>query len=493
MSIKILLISCACPEPSSPSLGVTSIATHLLSKGIETRVFDDGPYMLDIADVKTDPRELILSVQKTDSMQLYRLDYDKRFSDLLAMVKEFKPDLIGASSTEATFYNAIAYFKKIKECHPNIKTMLGGAFAILAPDIAIAQESVDMVALGEGETILEEYCMRSASDDNPIDTKGIWAKDPDGKIHKNAMSELTAIDKTPPLKFDLYPAKRLLRPISGAVRRMLPLEVSRGCMYNCTYCGSSGMASKFKLQGNWNRFKSIESIEEAIGAYVKLYRPEYFFVISETFLAMKDDYFDRFIRMYGKFKVPFWMNTRPETISEDRIMRLKEVGLERVSVGVECGNESYRRERLNRKHSNALLIKVFEILRKYDLKTSANVMIGLPDETRELIFDSIRLVKLLKASGLGLAIYQPYKGTALYNHVIEKGYYDPAKIADTTCYTPSIFNPNLSNKEIMKFLYIFNLYVKMDEAEWPKLDSIDLETERGWPRLKELLEQYASC
>jgi hypothetical protein len=47
-TVRVLLISCTCPEPSTPSLGVASIATYLLQNGFEVRVFDDAPYMLNI-------------------------------------------------------------------------------------------------------------------------------------------------------------------------------------------------------------------------------------------------------------------------------------------------------------------------------------------------------------------------------------------------------------------------------------------------------------
>ena len=491
LNIKVLLISCTCPEPSTPSLGITSIASYLLGKNISVKVFDDAPYMVDIVDEKTDPREMILSVQKTNPSDLYRLPFAERFNDLIAMIRDFNPNIVGASTTEATYNNAIEYFDLIKVNFPLIKTVIGGAFAIIAPDIAILHNSVDMVAIGEGELAIEEYCNCLEANRDPLNTKGLWIKK-DGKIVKNGAAQLIDIDNIPPLRFDLYQEKRLYRPISGAVRRMLPLEVSRGCMYNCTFCASPVFSQQLRLGGKWLRNKSIEKIEEDIIAYKKYFDPQYFFIISETFLGATDDYLDEFTAMYCKYKIPFWMNTRPETITEEKIKKLKAVGLERMSVGVECGNEKYRSEFLNRKYTNEHLEKVFTILQSYDIKVTANVMIGLPDETREMIFDSIRLIKVLKPASVGLAVFQPYKGTKMYEYVVNKNYYNSGTIINSTCYKPNFYNPNLATEEIMKLLYTFNLYVKTDEKKWSVIDAIDISNEIGMLSLKRLLNEFSA-
>ena len=45
--------------------------------------------------------------------------------------------------------------------------------------------------------------------------------------------------------------------------------------------------------------------------------------------------FDEFCEMYSEIKLPFWMQTRPETVSDYNMKRLKEVGLHRISFGIE--------------------------------------------------------------------------------------------------------------------------------------------------------------
>ena len=42
--------------------------------------------------------------------------------------------------------------------------------------------------------------------------------------------------------------------------------------------------------------------------------------------------FDEFCEMYEDIKLPFWIQTRPETITDYNMKKLKSVGLHRVSL-----------------------------------------------------------------------------------------------------------------------------------------------------------------
>ena len=89
----------------------------------------------------------------------------------------------------------------------------------------------------------------------------------------------------------------------------------------------------FADSGRFYRTKSAKSLEADLDALVSAYNPEFLFFVSETFLAMKKGFLEEFCDVYSKYKIPFWMNTRPETITEDNISKLKAVCLERSAPG----------------------------------------------------------------------------------------------------------------------------------------------------------------
>ena len=81
---------------------------------------------------------------------------------------------------------------------------------------------------------------------------------------------------------------------------------------------------------------------------------------------------EEFCNMYEDIGLPFWMQTRPETISDYKIKKLAEIGLHRISFGIECGNPDFRQKVLLRKPSNQEIIDSFKRIHASGISFSAN-------------------------------------------------------------------------------------------------------------------------
>ena len=64
--------------------------------------------------------------------------------------------------------------------------------------------------------------------------------------------------------------------------------------------------------------KSIERMKKELDFLVKKYDPNLIYFVVDTFLAMSNREFDEMKELYSDYKIPFWMNTRAETINEYR-------------------------------------------------------------------------------------------------------------------------------------------------------------------------------
>ena len=349
------------------------------------------------------------------------------FDDFRAEIEDFQPNLIALSTVEPTHILGIKLLESIRDL--NIPTtIVGGCFAIFSPDHVLKEESVDIVCIGEGEECLVELCAKMANKEDYTDVKNLWIKQ-NGKEYKNEKTEVQFLDNVPILDFSIYDPKRVYRPMDGRLWRMVPIEFSRGCMYKCTYCSAPRFESEFKEQGDWLRHKSMANIQREIEQYVEKYDIEYLFFISETFLGIPDRRFREFCEMYKSIRLPFWFNTRPETLKEKKIEMLEEIGCHRMSVGIECGNELYRRNLLKRPVSDKHMIKGLQLVSKSSIQLSLNSIIGLPDETREMIFETISINRQIEAEGYTCCVFQPYRGTDLFDYSVKQGYYNPNSIA----------------------------------------------------------------
>src|SRR3989344_8680058 len=279
-----------------------------------------------------------------------------------------------------------------------------------------------MIGWGEGEKTVLKLAQRMRDGKPYEDIQNTWIKKDDGTIIKNPIEPLVDINEIMP-DYGLFEKVRFYRPMGGKILKTVPLETARGCPYQCTYCNSP-MWSKIYRQGGSHVFlrrKDIKTLMKEIDYLAKEYNPELLYIIDDTFLARPMEEIGEFAAAYQNFRIPFWMNTRPETLDEEKLALLKQMNCYRISFGVQCGNEDFRRQKLNRHISNQELLIKMDLLAKSKIPFSINNMIGFPDETRELIFDTIELNRdFHDYDALTVSIFTPYHGASLREEAIIK-------------------------------------------------------------------------
>ena len=276
---------------------------------------------------------------------------------------------------------------------------------------------------------------------------------------------------------------------------MFPIETHRGCPYTCAYCNSPSQNKIYSLEKQrFFRKRTIESVREEISHCLERYNANSFYFWADTFLAWSDREFDEFCDMYAQFKLPFWIQTRPETVTEYKFRRLKEVGLLRVSFGVEHGNPEFRDKTLSRKIENDTIVSNLNILYDLGIPFSVNNIMGFPLETRELAFDTIELNRSIKSDGMNAYAFTPFHGVPLRSTAESLGYVKPGEIARSIMKPTMLRMPQWSKEEIEGLRRCFVLYVKLPKSRWPEVQAAEKLTPEGgkvWDELrKEVLEEY---
>jgi radical SAM superfamily enzyme YgiQ (UPF0313 family) len=156
-------------------------------------------------------------------------------------------------------------------------------------------------------------------------------------------------------------------------------------------------------------------------------------------------------------------------------------------MGMECGNEEYRRKYLDKNITDDKIVKAFLTARESGLETRSYNIIGLPFETRENIKETVELNRKCKVGSVSISIFMPYEGTKLRELCIEKNLVAPDQdiVGDGTY--PIIHNPYLSNEEVMGLYNTFTLYVFAPRKLYPVIKLAEPETEFARQLRKELL------
>jgi hypothetical protein len=211
---------------------IALFSAMLKQKGFEVALFDTTYYLWDHAnasvtgqgvgkfDVSSDKRkEMTLQVRPFNLEERgIRPKETNMADDFRHMVDTFQPDLVAMSAVEDTFPQGLFLLQQIKD--RNIPTIVGGVFATFAPHLAIRDDAVDMVCVGEGEGALIELCERMSQGKDYSDVQNLWIKDATGRIRKNPQRQVVELDNLPFLDFEIFEENRIYRPMAGKVYRM---------------------------------------------------------------------------------------------------------------------------------------------------------------------------------------------------------------------------------------------------------------------------------
>jgi anaerobic magnesium-protoporphyrin IX monomethyl ester cyclase len=409
--------------------------------------------------------------------------------DFRKKVLEYKPHLIAVTAVEDTYPQGLALLETVRDT--GIPTIVGGVFPTLAPETAIRDDLVDMVCVGEGEHALVELCTRMHERKDFHTVQNLWVKK-NGKIVRNTMRPPIHMDDVPHSDWSLFEKERFYRPMQGKIFRMLPVETDRGCPYTCRFCEAPSLVNLYKKNTGsyYFRRKSWDRVKEEFDLYIAKYNAQYIYFNAETFLAMTNEEFDQFIDMYRHIRLPFWMQTRVETITPERLKALEDVNCNRISIGLEHGDENFRRTIIGKGFSNQRLKDVFKLLNNCSIPVTVNNIIGFPGETRELVFQTIEINRHLASDSVNCYYFTPYRGTPLRDLALEKGYITE----DTKTSTPimgSVLNmPQLTREEILGLVRTFCLYVKFPKEEWPMIRIAEKFDEEGNAMFEKLSGLY---
>jgi len=468
-------------------INLSLLAPCLQQKGFEVELFDTTYYKWE---------EINFEQKKVDLLQLKPFSYKDKgvvykesdmYEDLARKVNEYKPDLIAITLVEDTFELGMSLLNAIKDYAAPV--IAGGVFVTFSAEDVVANENVDMVCIGEGEEALVELCTRMSRGEDYSDVKNLWVKN-NTAIIKNPMRALTDINALPFIDYDIFERKRLYRPMQGKIYTMIHMEIDRGCPYDCTYCEAPHLRKLFQEKGcgTYYRRKKIDHVIAEMKHLVKKYNPDYINFNAESFLAKPVSELREFAEKYREIGLPFWCQSRPETVTEEKIKIVKDMNCQNMQFGIEHGNEEFRAKVLNRHYTNKKMIDAFKVVEKYGIAYTVNNIIGFPDETRELVFDTIKVNRQINPTTMNVYFFTPYKGTRLYQYCIEKGYLEKGKKVHQLLDGVDLKMDSIGYLELKGLQRTFPLYAKLSEAVFEKIriaEKFDDEGNRMFEKLKE--------
>jgi anaerobic magnesium-protoporphyrin IX monomethyl ester cyclase len=465
--LKILFIYPNAEGYGRIPLGIAVLITVLLEKGHQVALFDTT-FLSMGENIDSVIREKAKLVLPTDRSHLYEFRSSDEILEMLReKVLDFAPDLVAVSIVEDNYRYADELMSCIKSVDLNLPIVVGGTTPTIAPDVVIENPHVDFLIQGEGEEALIEFCDRLGSHKPLNGLRNLWYKEND-QIKHNPLRPFIDLETLPTLNLDIWDEKHFLKPYCGHLYRAGFYEISRGCMNACSYCINKSYRRYFKEAGKYHRNKSIKKAIDEIKYLTEKYNFEMILFCDDNFLlSMTKGRMAEFAYRWKRdIKLPYWINTTAESVTPEKVSLLKESGCCGIGIGIESGSEWVTKNILKRNTSIEITERAFKIIHDFDIRTTANSMIGIPGELEEDVFETIKVNKKINPNSLDVNFLAPYYGTELHQVVSKLGYIEVedrpgfrGMATDiTTRHKSVIKNPYLSQQRLHELFFDFMDY-----------------------------------
>jgi len=327
-------------------------------------------------------------------------------------------DIIGIYIVSPRYTLGKATIKTCRQALPDSLIVAGGPHPSAMPEATLNDiPELDVCVIGEGELTMAELvrAIENGADLSAVD--GLAYRDGNEIKITKTREFIKDLDTLPFPARDLFPMDKYNNPPPphGRKKPFLTIITSRGCPYTCAYCSKSVFKQNYRTR---SPEKVCDELEELINKYQA---KEILFVDDDFSMDMQraEKICDEIIRRRLKFR--WTTSTRVDQVNEQLLKKMKQAGCWMMIYGFESGNQHIL-DVVNKRFTIQQTIDGFEMARKAGMATLANFIIGLPQETKETIQDTINLIKKIRPTFISGGILIVYPGSNLHK-MIQAGEY----------------------------------------------------------------------
>lgn len=304
---------------------------------------------------------------------------------LFQEIMDFKPDIVGFGGTMMEWVQARKVAKLLKEV--NIPTIYGGPNATVNSEKHIRY--FDYIIRAEGEITLKELldCLEKDGDLGKV--KGLWfrvgsktVKNPDRPF----IEDLDAVNYPDRDIINLYEYSR-----EAGFPTAKPADIvvsSRGCPYDCHFCSSKYFWKQtYRTREVREVIKEIRFMMDRYGTKAIHFREDNFTVQRGRVL--------KFCEELERIGMEWVCQSRVDDIDKELVERMKDSGCQGICFGFESAND-HTLEYLKKGVTVSQSIRAIDICEKIGMNWSGGFMVGVLNETREDINNTLKFVEKIR-------------------------------------------------------------------------------------------------
>ncbi|MBN1938731.1 MAG: B12-binding domain-containing radical SAM protein [Candidatus Aminicenantes bacterium] len=314
-------------------------------------------------------------------------------------------DMVGISTITSTAPRAYAIAERIRPL--GVPVLFGGPHVTFLSEEALGHG--DFVLRGEAEETLPAFleAWRAGADLTGI--PGLSFRKNGAFVHNPKAVPPHDLDAFPVADFDLLKPDRRWRN----KRMVLPVQTSRGCPFDCTFCSVTGMF------GKTYRFRSTGHILEELRRHSG--RKKYLFFYDDNFAAHKPrtkELLEAMIREGFKFK--WTTQVRADVARDPALVRLmKKAGCHTVCIGFESVNPKSLQES-HKAQSVEELNRAVRVFRRNRIHIHGMFVFGFDQDDRGTVRETVAWARKHRLTSSQFLILTPLPGSEFFNKVTKE-------------------------------------------------------------------------
>jgi radical SAM superfamily enzyme YgiQ (UPF0313 family) len=200
-------------------------------------------------------------------------------------------------------------------------------------------------------------------------------------------------------------------------KHLFHIATSRGCTNRCSFCASH------TVHGRKMRYHSVSRVKEDFKRLRDQYGALTIGLQDDHLMADKKRAFE-IINIANELKLKLFFQSGLALYALDRKMLevIKSAGLNELVLAVESGSDRVLKEIMHKPLNLSIVKRVIDDCRQLGIDTDANILIGLPGETKQDIEDTRAFLKTLNATWFRIYVATPLVGSEMFDICIKKNY-----------------------------------------------------------------------
>jgi radical SAM superfamily enzyme YgiQ (UPF0313 family) len=331
------------------------------------------------------------------------------------VIKERRITVVGIGCMTCELPQAIEEAARLKQVHPELRIVFGGAHPSGDPEECLRSGVVDYVIVGEGEIPLARLLDARRDGRDPAGIRGVWKMD-NGTVVPGGSAEVPEVGDLPRPAYDVLNLEQYYRLDSPwhflRSRRAVQFITQRGCPYQCSYCHEI----------HTKKFRGVpaDAVLEQMEWLVREHRVREFMIVDDIFnfdLERAKEICRGIVLRGLDIHLQFPNGVRGDCFDEELVALMKQAGTHYMAIAIET--VSHKFQKLVRK--NLKIDKARQSIgwaRKYGIEVCGFFMIGFPGETRDEVQATLDFAVEAPLDLLLISIVAPFKGTHLRTDMV---------------------------------------------------------------------------